>query len=113
MMRNKPRCVVKCSNEKNSCSREIVIEIKVTLFHPSSERKSNQKWHFCEEHLFKFLGTKGIGWYRWYNKSNSISPVIDYEIISCSEYISMNSLSKINQLAETDKLIDMNLLEIM
>lgn len=102
-MRNKPRCIVKNIKEKKSCSNEMVIKIKVTLYHPNSERKSNQNWYFCEEHLNKFLGTNGLGWYRWYNNRELISPVIDYEIISCTEFISINTLRKMDDLGESDE----------
>jgi len=107
-MKNITRCNVR-SKEK-SCLNDIVIEIKVTLYHPNSDRKSNQNWFLCEEHLTNFLRTNGQGWYKWYNNRESISPLIDFEIISCSEHTSSNTLRQISKIIDSNEKMNNNVI---
>ena len=86
-MNNCPKCVVKEEKNRKFCSNGIVIEIKVTLYHPDSERKSHQNWFLCEKHFNRFIEDNGVGWYRWYSNKENFSHVIDYTVILYSEII--------------------------
>ncbi len=86
-MIDRPKCIVKEENNRKSCTSRAKMEIKVTLYHPGSERKSQQHWFLCEKHMRLFLDAKGEGWYVRYNNKENISPVIDYSIIFDIEQI--------------------------
>ncbi len=99
-MKNKPKCIVKNNIDKKSCNYEVVAKLKVRLYHPDSDKTSTQIWYLCEKHLHLFISTEGKGWYRWYKKKESIAPVIYYNIISLSEFISTKSIRLIERLTE-------------
>jgi len=81
MLNNHAKCIVKEEDNRKACSNEIVTEIKVTLYHPDSERRSKQNWFLCKKHYNKFIEDDGKGWYRWYNNKENVSPIIDYDVI--------------------------------
>lgn len=112
-MKTQPKCIVKNFDDKKSCTNEIVILLKVKLYHPTSERKSSQQWYLCDKHFHDFLETKGKGWYRWYNKEELGSPVIYFEIITYTEFISVKLLKTMYELIENFEKSKYNLLQIM
>ena len=97
------KCIIREEKNKQFCNNSVKAEIRVTLFHPDSERKSKQNWLLCEKHYKWFIEDDGKGWYRWYNNKVNVSPVIDYEVILDIEklaYLSSENERKIHTLKE-------------
>ncbi len=68
---------------KKRCKNIKQISIRVSVFHPITERRSKQIWDLCEKHLILFLQTKGCNWSRWKTKNGirKICIAVEYEIL--------------------------------